>query len=133
VVQQPDVHATVGPRQLYFDTQQRRIMGIAARWWQGGMRQLGVNTDAGVLPQEEVGYQAAMACYFGWEPYAALRGLTYAAAESLMLEDRIGSIEPGKDADLGLWTGDPVDPRSSCEMTVINGRVEYDAREKRRF
>ncbi len=133
VVQQKDVYITNGPRQIYFDSQQRRIMGHAARWWHGGVRQLGVNTDAGVLPQEEVAYQAAMACHFGWDPYAALRGLTHVAAETLMIDDRVGSIETGKDADLGLWTGDPVDPRSSCEMTMINGRIEYDASEQRRF
>ncbi len=133
VVAQGDVYTSNGPRQIHFDRQQRKIMGNAARWWQGGVRKLGVNTDAGVLPQEEVSYQAAIACYFGWEPYAALRSLTRIAAETLMIEDRVGSIEPGKDADLGLWTGDPVDPRSSCEMTVINGRVEYDAKEGRRF
>ena len=74
-----------------------------------------------------------MACYFGWEPYAALHGMTRIAAETLIVEDRVGSIEPGKDADLGLWTGDPVDPRSSCEMTVINGRIEYDAKDGRKF
>ncbi len=133
VVQHEDVYTSNGPREIYFDRQQRKIMGNAARWWHGGVHKLGVNTDAGVLPQEEVSYQAAMACYFGWQPYAALRGLTHMAAETLMIEDRVGSIEPGKDADLGLWTGDPVDPRSSCEITMINGRIEYDASAERRF
>jgi imidazolonepropionase-like amidohydrolase len=133
VVAQGDVYTSNGPRQIHFDRDQRRIMGNAARWWQGGVRKLGVNTDAGVLPQEEVTYQAAMACYFGWEPYAALRGMTRVAAETLMIEDRVGSIEAGKDADLGLWTGDPVDPRSSCELTVIDGRIQYDAQDGRKF
>ena len=31
------------------------------------------------------------------------------------------------------WTGDPIDPRSACEMTVINGRIVYDASEQREF
>ena len=76
---------------------------------------------------------AAMACHYGWKPYEALRGITRVAAETLMLEDRVGSIEVGKDADLGLWTGDPLDPRSACEMTVIDGRIVYDASERREF
>ncbi|MFV2066486.1 MAG: amidohydrolase family protein [Pirellulales bacterium] len=133
VIRQGDVYTSNGPRQIYFDRQQRKIMGNVARWWQGGVRKIGVNTDAGVLPQEELPYQAAMACYFGWIPYEALRGMTRTAAEALMIEDRVGSIEPGKDADIGLWTGDPVDPRSSCEMTMIDGEIVYDAREGRRF
>ncbi len=69
------VYTSNGPRQIHFDRHQRKIMGNAARWWQGGVRKLGVNTDAGVLPQEEVTYQAAMACYFGWKPYRGPAGL----------------------------------------------------------
>ncbi|HID78383.1 MAG TPA: hypothetical protein EYP56_20630 [Planctomycetaceae bacterium] len=133
VVAQSDVYTSNGPRQIHFDRHQRRIMGNAARWWQGGVRKLGVNTDAGVIPQEELTFQAAMACHYGWLPYEALRGITRTSAEMLMIEDRVGSIEVGKDADLGLWTGDPIDPRSACEMTVINGRVEYDASRERIF
>ncbi|OHB67234.1 MAG: hypothetical protein A2V70_00575 [Planctomycetes bacterium RBG_13_63_9] len=133
VVEQGDVYTSNGPRQLHFDRHQRKIMGNAARWWQGGVRKLGVNTDSPVIPQEELPYQAAMACHYGWKPYEALRGITRIPAETLMLEDRVGSIEEGKDADLGLWTGDPIDPRSACELTVINGRVVYDAEVRREF
>ena len=59
--------------------------------------------------------------------------MTRIPAEALMLDDRIGSIEVGKDAEFGLWTGDPIDPRSSCEMTIIRGRIIYDAADGRRF
>jgi imidazolonepropionase-like amidohydrolase len=133
VVEQGDVYVCNGPRQIHFDRRQRKIMGHAARWWQGGVRKLSVNTDAPVIPQEELPFQAAMACHYGWKPYEALRGITRITAETLMLEDRVGSIEPGKDADLGLWTGDPIDPRSACELTVINGRIVYDASLRREF
>lgn len=122
-----------GPRQLHFDRTQRKIFGNAHRWWQGGIRKLGINTDSPVIPQAELFYQASMACWYGWEPYHAIAGLTRVGAEAVMLEDRIGSIEVGKDADFGLWTGDPLDPRSSCDLTVINGAVEYDSDEERVF
>jgi imidazolonepropionase-like amidohydrolase len=133
VVAQGDVYTSNGPRQIHFDRHQRKIMGNAARWWQGGVRKLGVNTDSPVVPQEELPFQAAMACYYGWRPYEALRGITRIPAETLMVEDRVGSIEPGKDADLGLWTGDPIDPRSACELTVVNGRIVYNAEVRREF
>lgn len=133
VIEQGDVYVSNGPRQIHFDRHQRKIMGNAARWWQGGVRKLGVNTDASVVPQEELPFQAAMACHYGWKPYQALRGITRVAAETIMLEDRLGSIRPGMDADLGLWTGDPIDPRSCCELTVINGRIVYDAAQRREF
>ena len=133
VIEQGDVYTSNGPRQIHFDRLQRKIMGNAARWWQGGVRKLGVNTDSPVVPQEELSFQAAMACHYGWRPYEALRGITRIPAETLMLENRVGSIEVGKDADLGLWTGDPIDPRCACELTVIDGRIVYDASVRREF
>ena len=70
VIEQGDIYTTNGPRQIHFDREQRKIMGNAARWWQGGVRKLGINTDSPVVPQEELPYQAAMACHYGWHPYA---------------------------------------------------------------
>ena len=110
------------------------MWGNAARWWQGGVRKLGINTDSPVVPQEELSYQAAMACWFGWRPYEALAGVTRVPAEALMVDEHVGSIEVGKDADFGLWAGDPLDPRSTCWMVVINGEIVRDVREgSRRF
>ncbi len=133
LVTKTDAYTVNGPRQFWFDRSQRKMNGNAARWWQGGVHKLGINTDAPVIPQEELPYQAAMACWYGWLPYPALRGLTRIPSEALMVDKRIGSIEVGKDADLGIWTGDPIDPRSSCELTIIDGRIVYDADVRRRF
>ena len=105
-------------------------MGNAARWWQGGVRKLGINTDSPVVPQEELAYQASMACYYGWKPYEALKGITKIPAEALMMDHRLGSDHCGPRRRFCLWTGDPIDPRSSCEMTVIDGEVTYEASEK---
>ncbi len=133
LVDETRTYTSNGPRQYHFDRAERRMNGNAARWWQGGVRKLGVNTDAPVIPQEELTYQAAMACWYGWEPYAALRGNTCIAAEALGVDDQMGSIEPGKDANLGVWTGDPIDPRSACVLTFVYGKIVYDAKVKRRF
>lgn len=134
VIEGQDVITINGPRQLYFDGTQRRVFGNAHRWWQGGIPKLGINTDSPVIPQEELSYQAAMACYYGWVTYEAIRGLTRIGAEALLLEDRIGSLKPGMDADFAIWSGDPIDPRSICWITVIDGKVVRDARdEMRRF
>lgn len=129
-----NVITMVGPRALYFDRMDRRIFGEVARWHLGGVNRLGINTDAPVVPQEELTNQAALAVWLGWEPYKALRGLTIVGAEAAMAEDQIGSIEAGKDADFGIWTGNPVDPTSWVKMTIVNGEVVYDAeRDGRRF
>ena len=133
LVIEQDLYTMNGPRQYWFDFSARKMHGNAARWWQGGVKKLGLNTDAPVVPQRELSYQAAMACWYGWLPYQALRGVTKMPAEALLIDDRVGSIEVGKDADFGLWTGDPIDPRSSCEMTFVSGKIVYDAEVKRRF
>ncbi|HLK63639.1 MAG TPA: amidohydrolase family protein [Bryobacteraceae bacterium] len=65
--------------------------------------------------------------------HAALRSYTIWAARQLFLETRIGSIEPGKDADLAVWDRDPyrIPPddlqNMKCELTMIGGRIVYQA------
>jgi predicted amidohydrolase YtcJ len=66
---------------------------------------------------------------------AALRSYTVWAARQIFLENRIGSIEPGKDADLAVWDRNiyaiPTDdiPKLKCEMTFLRGRLVYQAQE----
>ena len=71
--------------------------------------------------------QAAVAVKYGMLPQDALRSITINPARTLGLEDRIGSIEPGKDADLAVFDGDPFDPASRVVMVFIDGRVVYEA------
>lgn len=129
VVEAGDVYTINGPRQFFFDRTQRRIFGNAHRWWKAGIPKLGVNTDSPVIPQEELSFQAAIACWYGWDPYKALEGITRISAESLKMEDQVGTLEPGKDADFCVWSGDPIDPRSTCWITVVNGEIVRDARD----
>ncbi|MGP1347765.1 MAG: amidohydrolase family protein [Phycisphaerales bacterium] len=124
-----NVMTMVGPRGLYFDFRERRVFGIVKRWYQGGVRRLGINTDAPVIPQEELVYQGAMACWLGFEPYLALKGLTRVGAEALLIDEHTGTIEPGKDADFVIWSGHPLDPRSHVRMTIVNGEIVYNTAE----
>jgi len=125
-----DMFVIVGPRVLHYDRRNRRIVGLCAEWLRtgDGKQKLGVNTDAPVIPQEDLAMQAAMAVRFGLPRERRIPALTRIPAQALGIWDRVGSLEPGKDADLGLWTGDPVDPASACLMTFVNGRLAYDAR-----
>ena len=123
-----------GPRTFWFDRDEGRFVGIAAGWLEGGVTEIGINTDAPVIPQEELSTQAAMNSRLGFPLEAALRALTIVPARAVGIADRVGSLEPGKDADLAVWTGNPIDPRSSVALTLVGGRVAYDpSREDRRF
>jgi imidazolonepropionase-like amidohydrolase len=55
-----------------------------------------------------------------------LRSMTLGAAEALGVADRIGSIEPGKDADLILLDGDPLHYRTVVDVALVEGKVLYE-------
>lgn len=70
---------------------------------------------------------AALAVRYGLPEEEALKAITITPAEILGLGDRLGSIEKGKDADLRIVDGDPLDVRSRVHMVVIDGEVVYKA------
>ncbi len=128
------IHVMSGPREFRFDNERGSFVGLARRWYEGGVKDVGVNTDAGVIPEEELSYQASMAIRFGLDEEVALRGVTISGAKAVGIDHRVGSLEEGKDADIVLWTGNPFDVRSHVVMTIVNGKVVYDTRkEPRRF
>ena len=63
--------------------------------------------------------------YGGMSPHDALQTITLNAARELGLDDRIGSIEVGKDADIAFFNGHPLNAFSRCEMTMIEGEVYF--------
>lgn len=70
--------------------------------------------------------EAAFAVRGGMSNDDAIRCLTLDAARILGVEDRIGSIEPGKDADLIVCDGDVLHYMTQVHFTIVNGRVAYD-------
>lgn len=76
--------------------------------------------------------EAAFAVRGGCSERAALASLTLVPAQMLGLADRIGSIDPGKDADLLILDGPPLDYRTYVDTAVVNGKVVYE-REKDRI
>ncbi len=70
---------------------------------------------------------AILAVKEGLDAQSALRAITINPAAILGLDDRIGSLEPGKDADVVIFSGDPFDARSRVVKTIINGEVVFDA------
>lgn len=68
-------------------------------------------------------FEAAMAAANGLSFEDALASVTLSAARILGIEDRVGSLEPGKDADVALYDGDPFEYTSHCTGVIINGNV----------
>lgn len=119
--------ANNGPRTIeYASSREGRIIGIAAHYIDVGVPFVSINTDSPVVPQEELFLQAAMSARYGADGYAMLRALTIHPAIAFGIDDRVGSLEPGKDADLVVRTGDPLDPRAAVQAVWIDGRNEYD-------
>jgi imidazolonepropionase-like amidohydrolase len=63
--------------------------------------------------------------YGNMSPDHALQTITLNSARELSLHDRIGSIEVGKDADLAIFSGHPLNAFSRCEMTFIEGELYF--------
>ena len=57
------------------------------------------------------------------DPYEALKAITINPAKHIGIEDRVGSLEEGKDADIVCFSGSPFVLDSKCMVVVINGAV----------
>ena len=129
-----DIPVMAGPRGFLLDRDKGQIVGIVNEYEKRGIKVLGVNTDAPVIPQEELFFQASMAVRYGWSEERAIKGLTIQPAKALMIDDRVGSLEKGKDADIVITTGSILDPRNHVTEVFIDGRSVYDTKvDRQRF
>jgi imidazolonepropionase-like amidohydrolase len=103
-------------RERTFDT--LRIM------YEAGVK-FAIQTDADNGKVMFLPISAALAVKSGLPEEEALKAITITPAEILGLGDRIGSIEKGKDADLRVVDGDPLDARSRVVMVLIDGEVVH--------
>jgi len=78
--------------------------------------------------------EAAKAVKYGnVQPEEAIKFVTLNAAKQLYLDDQIGSLEVGKDADFVIWSESPLSTYSKCEQTWIDGRKYFDIEEDQRL
>ncbi|MBL8816543.1 MAG: amidohydrolase family protein [Planctomyces sp.] len=74
-------------------------------------------------------YQATTAVRYGMSADAALKALTFDSAKLLGIDDSVGSIETGKDADLVILSGEPLSVSTWVETTIVGGKVVYQKSE----
>jgi imidazolonepropionase-like amidohydrolase len=86
---------------------------------------IAITTDHPVVPVNFLAHQAALAVKDGLDRENALRALTINPARIAGIDDRLGSIEPGKDADLVIWSGEPLDVLSRAVRVFVDGAEIY--------
>jgi len=87
-----------------------------------------ITTDAPVMPIDKLPMAAGLCATAGMPMEAAWKAITITPAEVLGIEDRVGSLEVGKDGDLVIWTADPLTTiGGKAHMTIIEGKVVYSA------
>ena len=85
-------------------------------------------TDAPVIPLENLPMAAGLAAVNGLPMEEAWHAITINPARSLGVDDRVGSLEPGKDADVVLWNADPLTTiGGAAYMTIVDGKIVYQA------
>ena len=82
---------------------------------------MAVYTDHPFIPRQHLPICAAMAVGAGMEEEGALADITINPAVIAGIEGRVGSLTPGKDADIVLSTGHPLDWKSKVEQVYIGG------------
>lgn len=85
-----------------------------------------IMTDNYVIPTGQLPLAAGLAARSGLPEVEALKAVSLYAAELTGIADRVGSLTPGKDADLVIWTKNPIrDIDCEVERTIISGQTVY--------
>jgi len=85
-----------------------------------------LTTDHPVSRIQHLPLCAALAVKEGMDKTGALRAITIDAAKICRVDDRLGSLTPGKDADIIICDGDPLSIESSVLKTIINGEIVWE-------
>ena len=94
---------------------------MPARLHEAGVR-FAISGGSGSLYSNRLPWEAGVAVAFGLPEEEALKAVTINAAELMGIDDRVGSLEPGKQATLLITTGTPLDMTSEIEQAYIQGR-----------
>ena len=89
---------------------------------------ISIITDAPVIPLQYLPMCAGLAVNAGLDKEEAWRAITINPATLTGIADCVGSLEPGKDGDVVIWTADPLTTvGGEAYTTIVNGRIVYQA------
>lgn len=83
-------------------------------------------TDHPVVDARNLMLTASIAVQWGMTEESALRAVTLGSAEHIGIDHRVGSLEVGKDADLAVWSHNPLEFTAFVDITIIDGKVVYE-------
>lgn len=107
------------------ETEKQEMRVIPQIFYQAGVR-LAFQIEPSAYGSRYLWFQAATAVKYGMPRSEALKAITLYPAQMIGLGDRVGSLEVGKDANLLLLTGDPLDVRTWVDTVLIEGQVVYE-------
>lgn len=119
------IHCTVGP--ILFSRSKYELRNMDPKN-PGVLAKAGVKVAIQTDEMSAVRYlaiNAALAVREGMPEEEALKAITINAAEIIGVQERVGSLEPGKDADVVIFSGHPFDYRSVAEQVFIEGELVY--------
>lgn len=116
---------------ILIDTPGGKIEAMDMSWETGAVLEaagvpVAFHTDDPINDSRLFIRSAALAVRGGMSRAGALASVTLTGAQMLDLDDRVGSLEPGKDADLVIWSGDPLSVYSLVEQTWVEGQLVFD-------
>ncbi len=89
--------------------------------------QVSIITDSPVIPQQYLALCAGLAVKSGMNEFTALQAITINAAKHIGVEDRVGSLEIGKDGDFVITDGNPMVSSTNIKYVLIDGKITYSA------
>jgi len=86
---------------------------------------IAIMTDHGVIPIQYLPLCAALAAKHGMDEMEALKAITINPAKILKIDDKVGSLEVGKDADIVVLDKHPLDVMAKTQYVLIDGKVVF--------
>lgn len=130
------LQVVLSPRLAYWETDprsHREVRRFGAGPFAKAKLPFALQTDTLPYGSSYLWYQAATAVKYGVSRSQALRAATLWPAEFLGLGHRLGSLQKGKDANLLILTGDPLDAQTWVDRVLIEGRIVYERSKDKRL